>query len=115
MQAACLLRKLCFATAVGVSLAAPAAAHAGDLRISVSRVETEKTLRGRGVAVDGRTFVTDGIHYRLYGEPPLAAGSPEEARARSNLQRRLDAGPMRVRTMETEPTGFRLVTLERNG
>ncbi len=135
MQAPRLLRKLCL-----VAVLAPAGACAGDLKVSIhipwlvpsilaalfpspplqpsphhlSLAETAKTIRG-GVAIDGRTFVARGLHYRLDGRPPSEPGSPDEARARSDLQRLLDTGPMKVNVLETQPGGLRIVTLEPNG
>lgn len=141
MQAPRLLRKLCLAAAAGAGLAAPAFAQAGDVRISIhvpwlvpsvvaalfppppplppsphhlSVSDTTKTIRG-GVAIDGRSFVAGGLHYRIDGLVPSEPGSPDEARARGDLQRLLDTGAMKVNLLETQPGGFRIVRLERNG
>jgi len=94
MQAPRLLRKLCLVAAAGLSLAAPAGAHAGDVKISI-RVP----------------WLVPSIPAALSSEP----GSPDEARARGDLQRLLDTGAMKVNLLEMQPGGFRIVRLERNG
>ena len=136
MQAACLLRKLCVVAAL-----MPLAAHAGDVKISI-RIPwivpsilaalfpvqplppsahhlslpsvNQRTVHG-GIAIDARTFVAGGIHYRLHGLPPSDPGTPDEARARSALQSVLDTGPLRIRVLNVENSGVRIVTLQRDG
>ncbi len=136
MQAARLLRKLCVVAAL-----MPLAADAGDVRISI-RIPWivpsilaglfpvpplppsahhlslpsmhQRTVHG-GIAIDARTFVAGGIHYRLHGLPPSDPGSPAEARARSDLQSVLDTGPLRIQVLNVEDSGVRIVTLQRDG
>ena len=74
----------------------------------------QRTLHG-GIAIDARTFVSGGIHYRLHGLPPSHPGTPEEARARSALQSVLDTGPLRIRVLNVEDSGVRIVTPARDG
>jgi hypothetical protein len=62
------------------------------------------------VVVDGRTFVAEGVHYRVRGRPALAPGSPEEHRAREELRRSL-ASATRVSLLGVEPSGMRTVAL----
>jgi hypothetical protein len=128
--------KLCLALAL-----APVAAHGGEVRVSIrapcivpaalaalfppppplppsphhlSLQPVEKTVHG-GVAIDARTFVSGGIHYRLYGAAAAEPGSADEARARARLQSLLNSGPLKVWPKEIEPSGIRIITLEGNG
>jgi hypothetical protein len=130
MQAAPRLIKLCLA----LLLAAPAV-HAGELKLRLhlslsgllhglfpppSPTPSVHHLGMGGnaalpvkqpvLAIDGRTFVADGIHYRLQGVHAAAPGSPEELEARVALQALLDSGA-RVRVLGVEPSGIRSVTL----
>jgi hypothetical protein len=113
MQAGPCARKVC----VALLLCLPSLAHAGQLRIhwridladvlhalfpppapvlSSGHLGMEpsvlRNVRGPGVAIDGRTFVAAGIHYRLSGMPAEVPGSPREAQARAALQALLDSG-----------------------
>src|SRR5688500_4039429 len=102
MQAAPHLRKLCLALLFTVP-----AAYAGDIRLRVHfsgsgllhalfphpaptpsvhhlgmRAPADVPIQRPITLVDGRTFVAEGIHYRVRGLPALAPGSPEEQQAR---------------------------------
>jgi hypothetical protein len=74
----------------------------------------EKTVHG-GVAIDARTFVSAGIHYRLHGAAAAESGSPEERRERAGLQALLDSGPMKIKILHVEESGIRIITRARNG
>ena len=96
MQALRPLRKLCLVAAV----LAPLAVQGGDVNPSEPLPPSAHHL-----AVDERTFVSGGIHYRLH----------HRASERSALQSLLDSGPLRVRVLEVEDSGIRIVSLQRNG
>ena len=135
MQAARLLRKLCMVAAL-----TPLMVHAGDVTISIraprlvpailaaffpprplpvsthhlSSPSTNKVIRG-GIAIDGRTFASGGIHYRLDAQPANEPGSAEERAARARLQALLDGGGVRTRTLYVEPGGFHVIALDEHG
>lgn len=130
MQAAPRLRKLCLALLLTVP-----SAYAGELRLRLQfsasgllhalfpypvptpsvhhlgmRAPADVPLHGPVTLVDGRTFVAEGVHYRMRGLPPLAPGSPEEQQAREALRRSL-ASATHVRVLALEASGMRIVTL----
>ncbi len=70
-----------------------------------------RVLASGAVAIDDRTFVIEGVYYRLAGAEPLALGTPESIAARERLQARLDAGGFTLRAQGVEPSGIRVVSL----
>jgi len=70
-----------------------------------------RILAGGAVAIDDRTFVIEGMYYRLADAARLALGTPESIAARKRLQARLDAGGFTLLPRGVEPSGIRVVSL----
>ena len=80
----------------------PAAPALSQQHLSESSPKRILRIQSRAVAIDARTFVANGVHYRLAGAEALPAGSAEEAQARAALQRELDSGAVTLRVYVVE-------------
>jgi hypothetical protein len=70
-----------------------------------------RILASGAVAIDDRTFVVEGMYFRLANAARLQLGTPESIAARKRLQARLDEGPLRLLRVGVEPSGIQLVSL----